>query len=240
MPESQGVARLRWVLEIVNGTDFVFMCNDHTAVIAPNLKCYLRSLSASAPGYRGHALAQRSHSEIFNSGAAGYVLTRAALRIDWTNKACSAPRDSKWLQGNPGLVLARCLRAHGVKAGDTRDVHGAHRFHAYGLVRTATGRVDDWYEKMHGDLPFSPPSVVQAGDLCCAEHTVSFHYVEAAEQLSLHQLLAKLPHFQRQTDLERWLDTEWPRKNLGAYSQPVPLELAKDPERAYVTSRALS
>ncbi|KAJ1446598.1 hypothetical protein M885DRAFT_404061, partial [Pelagophyceae sp. CCMP2097] len=121
---ARGDARLRHVLRAVASApafDFVFLCNDHTAVVSQNLDCYLRGLDAAEPLYRGRALQQRGgkRDDVFNSGAAGYVLSRAALTLllgAWARRepGCAAPEGAAWLQGNPGLVLARCLAGLGV------------------------------------------------------------------------------------------------------------------------------
>lgn len=234
---SEGVARLRWLLTI--DVDFAFMCNDHTAVIAPNLVCFLRSISPSEPLYLGHALAN-GDGTLFNSGAAGYVLSRALLRIvTGKNSSDCWEKTSKWLQGNPGILLARCIKSvGGVLPGDTRDDHGSHRFHAYGLVRTSTATVDDWYIKMHDRLNVWPKSTIRPGTDCCATDTISFHYVEAAEQIALRDGMTAMIG-QPIASAEKWLDTHWPKgSDLGAYSHPFPRNLSQHhrQKRAQVAS----
>ncbi|KAJ8608290.1 hypothetical protein CTAYLR_010382 [Chrysophaeum taylorii] len=249
VPPSQGVARLRWVLTTVNETDFAFMVNDHTAVVPENLACYLRSLDPAEPLYLGHALVQRGRGgdRMFNSGAAGYVLSRASLRLVARAfyelpEACGAAPSSAWLQGNPGLVLATCLASQGVLPGDTRAAD-AHRFNAFGLVRTATGRVDDWYERMHERLPFERPSLIARGPSCCATHTISFHYVEAVEQYALRGALDAMAHFRDvapeniDAAAEAWLDEHWPRKDLGGYARPLPRRPSPDSDTAAEAQR---
>jgi len=224
IPEALGVARLAWVLlQFRERVDFLFLCNDHTFVIAANLECFLTSLPPT-PVYLGRALGQRSKEKIiFNSGAAGYVLSRAALRsLDWQRSPdCRVAKTNKWLQGNPGLVLAKCLQASGVTAADTRDASGRHRFHAYGPIRTVTGQVDDWYKRMHENVPF-PDYVVKQGLDCCAPDSVSFHYVEAKEQAQLHRALSR-PEKTIDDD-HQWMQTFWPQKakDLGGYAKPYP------------------
>ncbi|KAH8095678.1 hypothetical protein JL720_2997 [Aureococcus anophagefferens] len=183
------------------GVDFAFMANDHTAILAPNLACFLKRLDPAAALYAGHALAQRNGKqppEVFNSGA--------ALR-------------------NPGLVLARCLASRGVTPVDTR-VAGRHVFHAFGPVRTSTGGVDDWYRRMHEMLEFSDPPAhpLPSGAACCDGHTVSFHYVEAAEQVALHAVLREDFRDASNGDRDEWLRQHWPSgtRNLGGYEHAIP------------------
>lgn len=221
--ETMGVQRLTWVLGQFNRTDFVFMCNDHTFVLAPNLVCILRGLRRSRPVYLGRALAQRSRKRVvFNSGAAGYVLSQATLRVlkESTTSQCRATSTSKWIQGNPGLYLAECLESMGIHALDTRDADGRQRFHAYGPVRTVTAQVDEWYRRMHLELDWKP--TVDRGLACCAPSSVSFHYVEAMEQRSLYAVL--LESRDASVDRDKWIRDRWPRSpsDLGGYSKPYP------------------
>ena len=145
----------------------------------------------------------------------------------WRNgdEDCTASDAQKWLQGNPGLVLARCLKKHGVAPVDTR-VAGRHRFHAFGPVRTATGHVDDWYRRMHEMLPFADPPAhpLPSGEACCDPFSVSFHYVEAAEQVALRDALREDFSAQTNADKDKWLRQHWPKKpkDVGAYEHPVP------------------
>uniref|UniRef100_A0A7S3JPU4 Hexosyltransferase n=1 Tax=Aureoumbra lagunensis TaxID=44058 RepID=A0A7S3JPU4_9STRA len=242
-PATMGVARYFWVLQALgNLTDtikFAFFVNDHTAVISSNLKCFLRSLSSEIPLYLGHSLANRGGGkDIFNSGAAGYVLSKASIQlllrlVHEQHPSCIAAKSNKWLQGNPGLVVARCLASSGVIPLDTREEHnsgGRHRFHAYGPVRTATAAVDDWYTRMHDSLLVNPPANVAPAPNCCAKRTISFHYVEAHEQCTIHTILQDaVPRFRATVpsniDTIAWLRTNWPSPaKLGGYSLQFPQE----------------
>ena len=211
--EELGVERLRWVLSqtLVAKVSYVFMANDHTAVIPENLACFLKSVDPSKPAYAGRALAQKRGKsiEIFNSGAAGYVITRPTLELverHWGTAPCDAKKSEKWLQGNPGLVLARCLQRHGVRPVDTQHEEEGHRFHAYGPVRIATKALDDWYVRMNSQLPW--PSYDG-----CATDAISFHYVESAEQHAIYDSV--------RGDLDEVMEERWPKapSDLGGYSR---------------------
>ena len=58
--EELGVERLRWVLAqaLLAKASYVFMANDHTAVIPENLQCFLKSIDPSNH-HMGRALAQK-------------------------------------------------------------------------------------------------------------------------------------------------------------------------------------
>lgn len=54
---ADGDARLRHVLGTVSSTyepDFLFFCNEHTFVIAENLRCFVAGLDPSKPVYLGN------------------------------------------------------------------------------------------------------------------------------------------------------------------------------------------
>ena len=97
----------------------------------------------------------------------------------------------KWLQGNPGLLTAECLKSMGVDPVDSRDAQKRHVFHAFGLVRVVKNSVDEWYHAKHEELSkiLGEDEVyhhaLQKGEACCSSRSASFHYVEAAETMAL-------------------------------------------------------
>ena len=158
---EDGVPRLQYVMKQVQkiyNPDFAFFVNDHTFVIPPHICSFLENRSPEDHLYAGHALTPRGGGITFNSGASGYFLSRKTLSSlveTWesgvVSKHCSG--DSKWLQGNPGLVTAECLAKYlNVLPLDTRDEEGSHLFHAFGPMRTVSGKVDEWYLNKHEAL----------------------------------------------------------------------------------------
>lgn len=109
--------------------------------------------------YDGHAM--KNGVDVFNSGAAGYILSRETMRKlvhkwDEGDSKCVAKEGDKWLQGNPGILTTKCLKeALGIEAIDTRRHGKWHRFHAFPITRLVTGTVDDWYKKKHEVSRFS-------------------------------------------------------------------------------------
>ena len=239
---DDGVPRLEYVIRQIHNTinpDFAFFVNDHTFVLPINLQRFLRLHDSSKGLYAGHAL--KGQKEVaFNSGASGYVLSRNTMRriiAEWDkpDSKCSLGNASKWLQGNPGLLTAKCfVEVLNIPLLDTRDKqdHSSHMFHAYGLVRTVTGDVDDWYLNKHKALDsiFGVDSRYhhkpQKGALCCSKDTVSFHYVEAAENAALWntlQSVKKQPSMSEEK-IKQIMTQKWPmeRKDIGFYSRHLP------------------
>ena len=220
-------------------TDFAFFVNDHTFVLPDHLCKFLKENDSTKDLYAGHALKGKSEGSAFNSGAAGYVLSRKTMErliAEWNNpqSKCSAANASKWLQGNPGILTAQCfdqvLRVPVLDTRDPRDL--SHKFHAYGILRTVTGKVDDWYLNKHEALDnilgedekyHHKP---QHGVHCCSIDTISFHYVEAGESIAfwnVMQQIHKTPTMSSE-EIQKAMNDIWPRDKdgLGGYSQGLP------------------
>ena len=76
-----GVERLDHVIRTVHteiNPDFAFFVNDHTFVIPDNLCKFLNNRDSNLDLYAGHALKGKKET-VFNSGAAGYVLSRSTI-----------------------------------------------------------------------------------------------------------------------------------------------------------------
>jgi hypothetical protein len=142
---DEGVARLEHVIRTVHKNidpDFVFFVNDHTFVLPGNLCQFLKEHDSSKDLYAGHALKGKKETA-FNSGAAGYVLSRLTMERlinewDTPDSKCYETPTSKWLESNPGLLTAKCfLQVLNIPLLDTRDkVDLSHKFHAYGVSTT--------------------------------------------------------------------------------------------------------
>lgn len=236
---EEGVPRLQHVIQTVSNVidaDFTFFVNDHTFVIPEHLCSFLSTYNPAQDLYAGHAL--RNDHLAFNSGAAGYVLSRTTMRRvverwDQNDPNCSTGNLSKWLQGNPGLLTAQCLNnALHVHVMDTRDENRLHRFHAFGLVRTVSGKVDEWYLNKHKrlDQDFGEDEVYHhipgTGRHCCSPETISFHYVEYMETNALYEVRAALKETPSisDDDLQSLMQSLWPSdsRDLGGYSRGLP------------------
>jgi hypothetical protein len=131
------------------------------------------------------------------------------------------------------LLTAKCFdEVLNIKVLDTRDNNLSHIFHAFGLVRSVTGNVDDWYLKKHDalDAVFGEDKVhhhkPQDGAMCCSSSTVSFHYVEGAESLALWKVLETVHSNPTMStgEIKDFMKEVWPsqQKILGFYSHGLP------------------
>jgi glycoprotein-N-acetylgalactosamine 3-beta-galactosyltransferase len=250
LPQSigneDGVRRLFYTIKSIYekvNPDFAFFVNDHTYVYADHLHSFLEQVLPDHTLYAGHAL--KNNNIIFNSGAAGYVLSRETIRQIVHRHEEKDPNcwldeekpnsEQKWLQGNPGLLLTTCLNSMGVRAIDTRDHHKHHKFHAFPITRLVKGNVDDWYINKHHfqELPLEErrgfdSSYFQLlnGPDCCSEHTISFHYVEYKESRALFSVRDALTNNPQMSndELHKFMTSVWPstRKEIGAYSRGLP------------------
>jgi hypothetical protein len=252
MRAEDGVPRLYHVIKVLFSRvdpDYAFFVNDHTFVIPGHLCSWLEDKDPRTDLYAGHAL--KSDQTIFNSGAAGYLLSRETMRkllqkYDDKDPQCwisDVAKNKKWLQGNPLLVVNDCLKSMGITAIDTRYMNKYHRFHAFPLTRLVSGNVDDWYTKKHqfDELPDDVRkgfdrsySTLLTGDECCSSDSVSFHYVENHECRALFSVQYHLLEHPLLSDAELGdlIRRLWPstQKEIGGYSRGLP---EKDNQEAW-------
>jgi hypothetical protein len=100
---------IRTVVEQVN-PDFAFFVNDHTFVLPAHVCQYLEAKNPDETLYAGRALGN-DKGVVFNSGAAGYMLSRETMRQlleTWEkDPECSPAEDNKWLQNSKYLPCRR-------------------------------------------------------------------------------------------------------------------------------------
>ena len=113
--------------------DFFFLGGDDVYLLPGNLRRLLaaRGASASEPLYLGRNLQGQNsdHGLWYQSGGAGYVLSREALRRlveEGLESSFCRPRQSAfWEDVNVG----HCMRFLGVEAAETSDAEGRQTFH---------------------------------------------------------------------------------------------------------------
>jgi glycoprotein-N-acetylgalactosamine 3-beta-galactosyltransferase len=157
--------------------DYYMLGGDDLYVLPENLRAYLTGRDPEDDFFAGRRFKQ-SAGVYFNSGGAGYVLSRGLLRkyatVGYDHDLCSPTRRTSM----EDVMIANCLRRlFHVELVDTRDDTGRERFHPFAPGHHYTWRPPrkggrDWYETYNEEWP------VQLGEKCCAPDSVSFHYLK--------------------------------------------------------------
>ncbi|CAB9503633.1 acetylgalactosamine 3-beta-galactosyltransferase 1 [Seminavis robusta] len=169
--------------------DYFFLGGEDLFVIVDNLRAYLGTL-ASGPEedhFVGRRFKGHGPDNYFNSGGAGYALSRGTLRKyierGYDHPDCAAHRHTSM----EDVMMAQCLRkVFGIGLTDTRDDKGRERFHPFAPGSHLTRKKDehDWYNDYNKEWG------IGYGTDCCAPDSVSFHYIKKATMVRhLHALL---------------------------------------------------
>ena len=163
-----------------NDFDFFFLGGDDLFVLPQNLRSYLATVgSPDERIFAGRRFKGYGSDNYFNSGGAGYTLSRGTLKLfvkDGLNDPRCAPKTTTSMED---VMVAQCLRrAFGIGLTDTRDTQGRERFHPfspgthYQWTPPKPGEASDWYEEYNKEWG------VKLGAECCAPDSVSFHYLK--------------------------------------------------------------
>ncbi|KAL5276549.1 C1GALT1 family protein [Megaselia abdita] len=161
--------------------DWFLKADDDTYVIMENLKFLLKCHKPEDPVYFGCKFIR--YNQVYNSGGAGYVMSREALKIFiekmLPNNALCAQGTSGWEDFN----LGRCLTNGNVTVGDSRDEQGRGRFfplvpelHLIPLPPTSWYWTHIYYRSKDGSESLS-------------DQPISFHYVSFARMYEMEYLL---------------------------------------------------
>ncbi len=164
--------------------DFFFQGGEDLFVIPQNLKHYLQTLldhdgkTSDDDYFVGRRFKGYGNNNYFNSGGAGYALSRGTLRKfihdGWNHPQCS-PNHKTAMED---VMIAQCLRVvFGIGLTDTRDFKGRERFHPFAPAthlywRPPREGQKDWYKDYNEEWP---PLL---DEMCCAPDSVSFHYIK--------------------------------------------------------------
>eukprot|EP00903_Cladosiphon_okamuranus_P006467 g6327.t1 len=220
-----GDGRLRYVLGRVSEAydpAFLFYCNEHTFVIAENLACYVGGLDPSEPRYLGNRFRKEEEERdqdkpLLNSGAAGFVLTRASLTLltqAWEGSGVlpeeEASANDVQLSGrmgdatsSGGVVAPECVAKSKFELANPGLTLARCLRHvgvnAEDTTDSQGGQRFNAYgparlaqgniDQWYKDVHASDPGMWRAGLACCASDTVSFHYVGPAEARAMHRIL---------------------------------------------------
>jgi glycoprotein-N-acetylgalactosamine 3-beta-galactosyltransferase len=176
--------------------DFFYQGGEDLFVITQNLKRYLQQLmdqdnkTAEDDYFVGRRFKGGGSQGYFNTGGAGYALSRGTLRKyvnkGWNNTNChiSVPTSME------DVMISQCLlRVFGIGLTDTRDHELRERFHHFPPERLYTWRPrgrrrSDWYSAYNRDWP------PMTEEMCCSPESVSFHYIKKPAQVRhLHALI---------------------------------------------------
>eukprot|EP00927_Polykrikos_kofoidii_P001312 TRINITY_DN10476_c0_g1_i1.p1 TRINITY_DN10476_c0_g1~~TRINITY_DN10476_c0_g1_i1.p1 ORF type:complete len:407 (-),score=36.58 TRINITY_DN10476_c0_g1_i1:65-1285(-) len=172
--------------------------DDDTFFVPPTLEFYLGRSNPDELHYRGRPMRTPKPKLLhFNSGGAGYALSRGVLRLV-SSHTYSKPRALKQNVSVSALVdclrtmelrdgdtqMARCLELYGVRPEDTRDSVFQERWHFLSLQRMVNKR-ESWDRWQSAWLYYG----YQDGSECCSDETVSFHYESAASMCAMDALL---------------------------------------------------
>lgn len=157
--------------------DWFYIGGEDLMVIPQNLKNYLGTYDATKPFFLGRRFKGGGSGTYFNSGGAGYALSRASLQClmeHFETPACSPDRHTSM----EDVMIAQCLQnACNISFSDTRDEQKRERFHPfapqlqYSWEHPKPG-AHDWYEDYNKEWG------LLLGKDCCAPDSISFHYIK--------------------------------------------------------------
>lgn len=176
--------------------EWFLKADDDTYVLVENLRTFLRQYDPAHAHYFGQRMHQHAKGrwwceDDYNSGGAGYIVSREALR-----KLGPVLRDDALCSGHHSgedVQFSLCLKSVGVThADESRDDQSRQRFHLFSLTDHAFSLLPGWTRQRLFDEK-------AAGDSCCSGDSVSFHYVSPVQMWRTHYLIYCI----------------WPRKRYG-------------------------
>uniref|UniRef100_A0A0N5AC35 N-acetylgalactosaminide beta-1,3-galactosyltransferase n=1 Tax=Syphacia muris TaxID=451379 RepID=A0A0N5AC35_9BILA len=161
--------------------DWFLKADDDTYVIMENLRYMLLPYSANDPLYLGSRI-KTSLSKGYNSGGAGYVLSRKALTEFVTQSLPYSEKCNQDHSGDEDVEMGKCMESLSIYPIDTRDGKNGHRF----MVDTPGRFLDFDPSFLFYHYTYYP---MEKGFNGFSKYSVSFHYVDPKLMLTLEYLL---------------------------------------------------
>lgn len=168
----------------LNDADWFYKADDDTYASMENMRYFLSTYSPLDPiyfGYKMKAVVQQG----YNSGGAGYVLSRTALVRLAEDGFPDPDKCSQSDEGAEDAEVGRCMEKVNVLAGDSRDRLKRGRFFVhnpdYHLRQSTADIIDEtyWYWK---NMFYENDEGLD----CCSNTAISWHYVQPATMINLH------------------------------------------------------
>jgi len=174
--------------------DYFILGGEDLLVIPNNLRAYLKSLNTSPNDdlFAGRRFKGYGPDQYFNSGGAGYVLSRGTLRKFYETGLDHPDCNSHAHSPMEDVLIAECLRkVFQIGLTDTRDDQQRERFHPFApgnhlIWKHPPKGETDWYEDYNKEWG------IKTGADCCAPDSVSFHYIK--KPATVRHLWALLYH----------------------------------------------
>ncbi|XP_066979404.1 glycoprotein-N-acetylgalactosamine 3-beta-galactosyltransferase 1-like isoform X2 [Macrobrachium rosenbergii] len=163
--------------------DWFFKADVDTYVIVENLRYVLTPYDPNFPialGERAHVDGNTNYS--FLSGGAGYVLSRAALKIFGEVAYPETNPCHERAIANEDVMMGHCMTESGIMLGDTRDELGRHRFYHNKPEDYIEGKWRKWF-------PLMMKYRYDKGINSLSDTTISFHTLKNATSLYLFESL---------------------------------------------------
>ena len=166
----------------INDVDWFMKADDDTYVIVENLRYFLSEQNSSNPEYSGH-LFKPIVKQGYNSGGAGYVLSKEALLRLATNG--SNPDTCRQDGGDEDVEFGKCMEKLGVKTVNTTDRLGRSRFHGFEPIRFISGN----YWPAYGSYDSNG---ARSGIDSVSDYAITFHYIQPHDMLMLEYMIYHL------------------------------------------------